>query len=62
MSLMDAKTDAVAIFGKSWDLHVLKVLNTTLKENLRLVKDTVAYFKTGGEGSHLRRGALLRRL
>ena len=44
-SLMDAKTDVIVIFGKSWDLHVLKVLNTTLEENLRLVKDTVALFQ-----------------
>ena len=48
-SLMDAKTDAVAIFGKSWDLHVRKVLNAALEENLRLVKDTVAYFKNEGK-------------
>ncbi len=50
-SLMDAQTDVVAIFGKSWDLHVLKVLTTTLEENLRLVRDTVAYFK--GEGKEV---------
>ena len=48
-SLMDAGTDVIVIFGKSWDLHVLKVLNTTLKENLRLVKDTVAFFKGKGK-------------
>ena len=52
-------TDVVVIFGKSWDLHVLKVLGTTLEENLRLVTDTVAFFKKHGQGSHLRRGALL---
>ena len=49
ISLMDAGTDVVVIFGKSWDLHVLKVLGTTLKENLRLVKDTVAFFKRAGK-------------
>ncbi len=49
LSLMEAGTDVVVIFGKSWDLHVLKVLNTTLKENLRLVKDTVAFFKNKGK-------------
>ena len=48
-SLMDANTDVVVIFGKSWDLHVLKVLNTTLEENLRLVKDTIAFFKQNGK-------------
>ena len=49
LSLIDAHTDVVAIFGKTWDLHVLKVLNTTLEENLRLVRDTVAYFKQAGK-------------
>ncbi|MBN1777329.1 MAG: citramalate synthase [Clostridiales bacterium] len=48
-SLMDAKTDVIVIFGKAWDLHVLKVLNTTLKENLRMVKDTVAFLKAAGK-------------
>ena len=49
LSLMEAGTDVVVIFGKSWDLHVLKVLGTTLAENLRLVKDTVAFFKRNGK-------------
>jgi len=45
LSLLDADTPSVSIFGKSWDLHVLQVLNTTLPENLRLVSDTVKFFK-----------------
>ncbi len=49
LSLLSADTPAVAIFGKSWDLHVLKVLNTTLPENLRLVHDTVKFFKDRGK-------------
>ena len=31
--------------GKSWDLHVEKILNATLDENLELVYDTIAFFK-----------------
>ncbi|MFH1513294.1 MAG: citramalate synthase [Bacillota bacterium] len=48
-SLMDAGVGVIVIFGKSWDLHVFKVLNTTLKENLRLVRETVAFFKSKGK-------------
>ncbi|HNW87457.1 MAG TPA: citramalate synthase [Candidatus Limiplasma sp.] len=49
LSLLDAGTPSVAIFGKTWDLHVLQVLNTTLTENLRLVSDTVRFFKQRGK-------------
>lgn len=49
LSLLSADTPSVAIFGKSWDLHVLQVLNTTLEENLRIVADTVAFFKERGK-------------
>jgi 2-isopropylmalate synthase len=31
--------------GKSWDLHVREVLNTTLEENLRIIADSVRYLK-----------------
>ncbi len=49
LSLLSANTPAVAIFGKTWDLHVTKVLGTTLPENLRLVSDTVRFFKVHGK-------------
>ncbi len=49
LSLLMANTPSVAIFGKSWDLHVLQVLTTTLEENLRLVFDTVRFFKDHGK-------------
>jgi 2-isopropylmalate synthase len=48
LSLLSADTPSVAIFGKTWDLHVTQVLGTTLTENLRLVKDTVQYCKAQG--------------
>ena len=44
-SLLEAETPAVSIFGKAWDLHVLKVLGTTLEENLNMIESTVAYMK-----------------
>ena len=31
------------LFGKTWDLHVLKALRTTLDENVRMIHDSVSY-------------------
>jgi len=42
-ALLDAQTSLVTIVGKSWDLHVTEVLNTTLDENLRMIADSVGY-------------------
>jgi 2-isopropylmalate synthase len=48
-ALVDADTPVVTIFGKSSTLHVEKVLETTLDENLRMIADSVAYFKRMGK-------------
>ena len=40
--------DVVAIFGKSWGLHVKDVLRTTPSENLRLIRESVDYLKRNG--------------
>lgn len=48
-ALQSAATDCVAIFGKSWDLHVTDVLGTTLSENLLMISDTVSHFKSLGK-------------
>jgi len=47
-SLLQAGTGVVVIFGKSWSLHVTEVLRTTLAENLRIIRDTVAWLKGRG--------------
>ena len=44
-ALLESGTSVVTIFGKSWDLHVEKVMNNTLDENLAMIKETVAYLK-----------------
>lgn len=44
-SLLMAGTPAVAIFGKSWDFHVTDILKTTLDENLKMIYDTILFFK-----------------
>ena len=47
--LIQANTPVVTIFGKSWDLHVDKVLRTTMEENLRMIRDSVQYLKSQGK-------------
>jgi len=47
-SLVAAGTRAVAIFGKSWDLHVHHVLHTSLEENLSMIADSVRYLRQAG--------------
>lgn len=44
-SLLDARVSVATIFGKSWDFHVLRALETTLEENLAMVRETIAYLK-----------------
>ncbi len=46
LSLLQTDTPAVCIFGKAWDLHVSDILNTTLENNLSLISETVAFFKS----------------
>jgi 2-isopropylmalate synthase len=43
--LLKAQTDAVTIFGKSWDLHVQHALSTSQDENLRMVTESLTYLK-----------------
>jgi 2-isopropylmalate synthase len=42
-ALVAAATPAIAIVGKSWDLHVHDVLGVSLEENLRMIGDSVAF-------------------
>jgi len=43
--LINARTEAVTIFGKSWDMHVKGVLRITLDDNLSLIQGSIAYLK-----------------
>ena len=45
-SLLLAKTEAVAIFGKSWDYQVTDILRTTLDENLAMIGDSITFLKS----------------
>ncbi len=48
-ALVKAGTPAVAIFGKSWDLHVHEILKIDLEENLQMVNDSIKYLKDMGK-------------
>ncbi len=45
-ALVEARTPAITIVGKSWDLHVHEVLGVSLDENLRMIGDSVAFCAT----------------
>jgi 2-isopropylmalate synthase len=44
-SLIEAGTEVVTIFGKSWLLHVKNVLHITPKENLEIIRESIEYLK-----------------
>ncbi len=46
--LIEAETPVITYVGKSWDLHVTEVLETTLDENLAIIGESVAYAKQQG--------------
>ena len=48
-ALVDAGTRVVAIFGKSWTLHVERVLRTSREENLRMIEETIALLRAQGK-------------
>ena len=47
-TLLSTEVETLTIFGKSWDLHALKILEVPLDENLSMIEDTVAYLKKQG--------------
>jgi len=48
MALLESETETITIFGKSWDLHVLEIFETSLDENLKMIAETVGYLKSQG--------------
>jgi 2-isopropylmalate synthase len=47
-SIIKAGVPVAAIVGKTWDFHVTYALQTTLPENLAMIRDSVAYLKSRG--------------
>ncbi len=48
-ALLNAGTKTVAVFGKCWDLHAVKILRTTLEENLNMIRDTCRFLSEQGK-------------
>src|ERR1700751_715671 len=46
--LLSAETPAVTIVGKTWRLHVEKILGVSIEENRRMIRESVAYLKSRG--------------
>jgi 2-isopropylmalate synthase len=47
-ALLDTGCSALCIFGKAWTVHVTETLQTTLAENVAMVRDSVAFLKAAG--------------
>ncbi len=47
--LVECGAPAVAIVGKSWDLHVTEVMDNSLAENTAMIHDTIFYLKSLGK-------------
>lgn len=45
-SILESGVKHVCLFGKTWDLHVHKTLKAGLKDNLTLIGDSIAFFKS----------------
>ena len=46
--LIESGAPIVTIAGKTWDAQVLRALQTTLDENLRMIADSIAFLKAQG--------------
>ncbi len=44
-ALVDAGTEAVTLFGKSWDIHPLEAMNISLDQNLEIIYQSVRFLK-----------------
>jgi 2-isopropylmalate synthase len=47
-ALLESQAPVITLVGKTWDLHVRDVVNTTLDENLRMIADSVAHCQAAG--------------
>lgn len=47
-ALVEAGVKTVCVVGKSWGIHAVHALKTTLDENLKMISDSVSYLKKQG--------------
>jgi 2-isopropylmalate synthase len=45
-ALIEAGTEVVTIFGKSWDIHPLEALHITLEQNLEIIHQSICFLKS----------------
>lgn len=43
--LLEARTNVLTLFGKTWDIHVRDALRVPLERNLELIHDSLAYLR-----------------
>ncbi len=48
LALIEAETPVCTVVGKTWTLHVEHVLRTSQHENLRIIRESLAYLKSKG--------------
>ena len=48
-ALLEADTEYVCIFGKSWDFHVETIIGTTKEENLNMIHDSISFLIRNGK-------------
>jgi len=47
-ALLDSEAPVITIVGKTWDMQVTEVLSTSLDENLRMIRDSLAHCRAQG--------------
>lgn len=45
-AIIKSKVRAACIFGKTWDLHIIHALRTSLKENLNMITESIRYLNS----------------
>ena len=48
-ALLEANTELVTIFGKSWTVHVKEALHTSLERNLQLISESIGFLRQQGK-------------
>jgi len=45
-ALLETHSPVTTIFGKSWDLHVEKIMDNTLSENISMISESIEFLKS----------------
>ena len=47
-ALVKSGTEYICIFGKTWDLHVIHALRVSLRDNLKMIEDSIKFLRQKG--------------